>query len=239
MRVDILTIFPAIFGGPLGESLLGKAIQAGIVDVRVHDIRAFADRSDPHRAVDDASFGGGPGMVMKPEPVFAAVESLGSDRGRTILLSPGGRRLDQPLARELAGEPRLVLICGRYEGVDERVVEGLPAEEVSIGDYVLSGGEVAALVVLEAVTRLVPGVVGREESLERDSFEDGILDHPHFTRPREFRGMTVPDVLVSGDHAAIERWRRAAALDKTRRNRPDLLEGLDGGASGAGPARSG
>jgi tRNA (guanine37-N1)-methyltransferase len=235
MRVDIFTIFPGILGAPLRESLLGKAIQAGIVDVRVHDLRAFADPSDPHRAIDDASFGGGPGMVMKPEPVFAAVESLGTDRGRTILLSPGGRRLDQAFARELAREPRLVLICGRYEGVDERVVQGLPAEEVSIGDYVLSGGEVAALVVLEAVTRLVPGVIGREESLERDSFEDGILDHPHFTRPREFRGMAVPDVLVSGDHAAIERWRRSAALEKTRRNRPDLLEGLDGG----GPARSG
>ena len=212
MRVDIFTIFPGIFGAPLRESLLGKAIQAGIVDVRVHDLRAFADPSDPHHAIDDASFGGGPGMVMKPEPVFAAVESLGSDRGRTILLSPGGRRLDQAFARELADERRLVLICGRYEGVDERVVRGLPAEEVSIGDYVLSGGEVAALVVLEAVTRLVPGVIGREESLERDSFEDGILDHPHFTRPREFRGMAVPDVLVSGDHAAIERWRRSAAL---------------------------
>jgi tRNA (guanine37-N1)-methyltransferase len=235
MRVDIFTIFPGILGAPLRESLLGKAIQAGIVDVSVHDLRAFADPSDPHRGIDDASFGGGPGMVMKPEPVFAAVESLGPDRGRTILLSPGGRRMDQALARELAREPRLVLICGRYEGVDERVVQGLPAEEVSIGDYVLSGGEVAALVVLEAVTRLVPGVVGREESLERDSFEDGILDHPHFTRPREFRGMAVPDVLVSGDHAAIERWRRLAALEKTRRNRPDLLESLDDG----GPARPG
>jgi tRNA (guanine37-N1)-methyltransferase len=235
MRVDIFTIFPGILGAPLRESLLGKAIQAGIVDVRVHDLRAFADPSDPHRAVDDASFGGGPGMVMKPEPVFAAVESLGSDRGRTILLSPGGRRLDQAFARELSREPRLVLICGRYEGVDERVVEGLPAEELSIGDYVLSGGEVAALVVLEAVTRLVPGVIGREESFERDSFEDGILDHPHFTRPREFRGMAVPDVLVSGDHAAIERWRRSAALEKTRRNRPDRLESLDDG----GPARPG
>lgn len=235
MRVDIFTIFPGILGAPLRESLLGKAIQAGIIDVRVHDLRAFADPSDPHRAIDDASFGGGPGMVMKPEPVFAAVESLGSDRGRTILLSPGGRRLDQAFARELADERRLVLICGRYEGVDERVVRGLPAEEVSIGDYVLSGGEVAALVVLEAVTRLVPGVIGREESLERDSFEDGILDHPHFTRPREFRGMAVPDVLVSGDHAAIERWRRSAALEKTRRNRPDLLERLDDG----GPARPG
>src|SRR5687768_3199307 len=224
MRVDIVTIFPAIFGAPLRESLLGKAIQSGIVDVRVHDLRAFADPSDPHRAVDDASFGGGPGMVMKPEPVFAAVESLGSDRGRTILLSPGGTRLDQPFARELAAEHRLVLICGRYEGVDERVVEGLPAEEVSIGDYVLSGGEVAALVVLEAVSRLVPGVVGNEESLSAESFEQGLLDHPHYTRPRDFRGMEVPEVLHSGDHGKIERWRRAAALEKTRRNRPDLVE---------------
>jgi tRNA (guanine37-N1)-methyltransferase len=237
MRIDILTIFPAIFEGPLGESLLGKAIRAGVVEVRVHDLRAFADPADPHHAVDDASFGGGPGMVMKPEPVFAAVESLGSDRGRTILLSPAGRRLSQALARELAAERQLVLICGRYEGVDERVAEGLPAEEVSIGDYVLSGGEIPALVVLEAVTRLVPGVVGRAASLERDSFEDGVLDHPHFTRPREFRGMSVPDVLLSGDHAKIERWRRAAALDKTRRNRPDLLEGREGGAPDGGPAR--
>ena len=162
-------------------------------------------------------------MVMKAEPVFAAVESLGPDRGRTIVLSPAGRRLDQPLARELAEEPWLVLICGRYEGIDERVVEGLPAEELSIGDYVLSGGELPALVLLEAVTRLVPGVIGKEESHEQDSFgEAGILDHPHYTRPREFRGMAVPDVLVGGNHAEIERWRRGAALEKTRRNRPDL-----------------
>jgi tRNA (guanine37-N1)-methyltransferase len=223
VRVDILTIFPGIFEGPLNESLLGRAIERGVVDVRVHDIRAFADPRDPHRQVDDASFGGGPGMVMKPEPIFAAVEALGRDRGRTILLSPAGRRLDQAVARELAAENALVLVCGRYEGVDERVVAGLPAEELSVGDYVLAGGEVAALVVLEAVTRLVPGVIGREESHERDSFEEAILDHPHYTRPRVFRGMAVPDVLLSGDHAAIERWRRLAAIDKTRRNRPDLL----------------
>jgi tRNA (guanine37-N1)-methyltransferase len=224
LRIDIFTIFPGIFQSPLDESLLGRAIRDGVVDVRIHDIRDFA--TDAHRQVDDEPFGGGPGMVMRPEPVFAAVGSLGPDRGRTIALSPAGRRLDQPLVRELATEPRLVLICGRYEGIDERVVEGLPAEEISIGDYVLSGGEVPALIVLEAVTRLVPGVIGKEGSHERDSFgDDGLLDHPHYTRPREFEGMTVPDVLLSGNHAEIERWRRQAAREKTRRNRPDLLDG--------------
>ena len=223
MRIDVLTIFPGILEGPLRESLLGRAIEEGVLDVRVHDIRAFA--RDRHRQVDDEAYGGGPGMVMKAEPVFAAVETLGEGARRTILLSPAGRRLDQDLVRELADEPWLVLICGRYEGVDERVAEGLPAEEISIGDYVLSGGEVPALVVLEAVTRLVPGVIGREESHRQDSFgERGLLDHPHYTRPAEFRGMRVPATLLSGDHAAIERWRREAALEKTRRNRPDLLE---------------
>ena len=222
MRIDIVTIFPAIFESPLRESLLGRAAAAGTLDIRLHDIRD--QTTDPHRQVDDEPFGGGPGMVMKPEPVFAAVEALGTDRGRTILLSPAGRRLDQALARELSGEPWLVLVCGRYEGVDERIVQGLPAEEISIGDYVLSGGELPALVLVEAVTRLVPGVIGKEESHERDSFgRDGILDHPHYTRPREFRGMAVPDVLLSGNHAAIERWRRDAAVEKTQRNRPDLL----------------
>jgi tRNA (guanine37-N1)-methyltransferase len=223
VRIDVVTIFPGIFESPLRESLLGRAIEAGLLDVRVHDLRDST--SDKHRQVDDESYGGGPGMVLKPEPVFAAVESLGVGDRRTLLLSPAGRRLDQALARELAAEPWLVLICGRYEGVDERVVEGLPAEEVSIGDYVVAGGEVPALVVLEAVTRLVPGVIGRGESHERDSFGDeGVLDHPHYTRPAEFRGMRVPDTLLSGNHAEIERWRHEAALEKTRRNRPDLLE---------------
>jgi tRNA (guanine37-N1)-methyltransferase len=221
VRVDILTIFPGIFEGPLRESLLGKGIAAGVVDVRVHDIRNHA--ADRHRQVDDVPFGGGPGMVMKPEPVFAAVESLGPDSKRILLLSPAGRRLDQVLAEELSAEPWLVLICGRYEGVDERVVQGLSAEEVSIGDYVLSGGEVAALVVLEAVARLLPGVLGREESLRQESFQNGLLEHPQYTRPQEFRGMKVPDVLLSGDHARIAEWRRQAALEKTRRIRPDLL----------------
>jgi len=220
VRVDVLTIFPGIPESPLRESLLGKAVERGLLDVRVHDIR---DHAEDRRMVDDTSFGGGPGMVMKPEPVFAAVDALGPGPKRCILLSPAGRRLDQALVRELAAEPWLVLVCGRYEGVDERVVQGLPAEEISIGDYVLSGGELPALVLLEAVSRLVPGVVGREESLARESFEEGLLDHPHYTRPREFRGMQVPEVLVSGDHAAVERWRREAARAKTERNRPDLL----------------
>jgi tRNA (guanine37-N1)-methyltransferase len=223
VRIDVFTLFPGIVEGPLRESLLGKAIEAGVVDVLVHDIRASA--TDKHRQVDDEPYGGGPGMVLKPEPVFAAVESLGDGTKRVIVLSPAGRRLEQSLVRELAKEPWLVLISGRYEGVDERVVEGLPAEEVSIGDYVLSGGEIPALVVLEAVTRLVPGVVGKEESLKRESFEDGALDHPHYTRPSEFRGMAVPDVLLSGNHAEVEQWRREAAREKTRRNRPDLLKG--------------
>jgi tRNA (guanine37-N1)-methyltransferase len=221
VRVDVCTIFPGIFAGALSESLLGRAIAAGVLDVRVHDIRDFT--ADKHRQVDDESFGGGPGMVMKPEPIFEAVESLGPDRGRVLLLSPAGRPLDQALVRELSQDTRLVLVCGRYEGVDERVVEGLPAEEISIGDYVLSGGEIPALVLLEAVTRLVPGVIGKEGSHEQDSFSrPGMLDHPHYTRPREFRGMAVPEVLLGGNHAEIDRWRRDAALAKTRRNRPDL-----------------
>jgi tRNA (guanine37-N1)-methyltransferase len=223
VRIDVFTIFAEILEGPLRASLLGKAIDAGTVDVRVHDLRAFA--TDRHRQIDDESYGGGPGMVMKPEPVFAAVESLGPGPKRVLLMSPAGRRLDQPFVRELAAEPWLVVLAGRYEGVDERVAEGLPAEEVSIGDFVLSGGELPALVVIEAVTRLVPGVIGREESHERDSFgADGLLDHPHYTRPADFRGMRVPEVLLSGNHAEIERWRREAAREKTRRNRPDLLE---------------
>ena len=221
MRIDVFTIFPSIFEGPLDASLLGRAVDAGLLEVRVHDLRDWS--TDRHRTVDDESYGGGPGMVMKPEPFYAAVESLDPDRGRVLLLSPAGRRLDQAFVRELAAEPHLTLLSGRYEGVDERVVEGLPAEEVSIGDYVLSGGEVPALVVIEAVTRLIPGVIGKEESHERDSFAvPGELDHPHYTRPPEFRGMAVPEVLRSGDHGAIERWRRDAAREKTRRNRPDL-----------------
>jgi tRNA (guanine37-N1)-methyltransferase len=221
MRIDVFTIFPGILEAPLAESLLGRAIAEGLLDVHVHDLRLWS--TDRHRSVDDEAYGGGPGMVLRPEPIFAAVESLDPDRGRVLLLSPTGRRLDQSFVRDLSQEGHLTLLCGRYEGVDERVVDGLPAEEVSIGDYVLAGGEVPALVVIEAVTRLLPGVIGKEESHEQDSFtEPGELDHPHYTRPAEFRGMVVPEVLRSGDHAAVERWRREAARAKASRNRPDL-----------------
>ena len=221
MRIDVVTIFPDLVRQPLRESLLGKAMVAGLLSVEVHDLRSFTD--DPHRTVDDAPFGGGPGMVMKPEPLYAAVESLDPDRGRVLAMSPAGRRLDQALVRELSLAPHLTLLCGRYEGFDERVIEGLPAEEVSIGDYVVSGGELPALVLIEAVTRLVPGVISTEASHEQDSFSaPGLLDHPHYTRPQDFRGMRVPDVLVSGDHGAVDAWRRDAAVAKTARNRPDL-----------------
>jgi tRNA (guanine37-N1)-methyltransferase len=220
--IDVFTIFTEAFEGPLGAGLLGKARAAGSIQIRVHDLRDWAE--GPHRALDDSPFGGGPGMVMKVEPIFAAVESLDPDRGRAILLSPAGRRLDQNVVEELSVEPHLTLLCGRYEGVDERVVEGLPAEEISIGDYVLSGGELPAMVLIEAVSRLIPGVIGNRDSHRADSFSDpGLLDHPHYTRPQEFRGMRVPEILMSGDHGKVRAWRREAAAAKTRRNRPDLL----------------
>jgi len=226
MRIDILTIFPDIIEGPLKASLLGKAIEEGILQVAVTDIRTFA--TDRHKTVDDAPYGGGAGMVMKCEPVFAAVESL---RGRNslrnvILLSPRGRRLNQTIVRELASAPDLVLICGRYEGVDERAAT-LCTDEISIGDYVLSGGELPALVLVEAISRMLPGVVGSWESVETDSFYNGVLGPPQYTRPATFREMNVPEVLLSGHHAAIERWRQTEALRITRRRRPDLLIGLE------------
>jgi tRNA (guanine37-N1)-methyltransferase len=209
VRIDVITIFPELVDGPLHESLLGKAIEGGLLHVGVHDLRNFT--SDRHRSVDDEAYGGGPGMVMKPEPLFAA-------------MSPAGRLLDQTLVRELAAESHLTILCGRYEGFDERVIDGLPAEELSIGDYVVAGGEMPALIVIEAVSRLLPGVIGNEDSHRNDSFsEAGVLDHPQYTRPLRFRELEVPPVLTSGDHAAIAAWRRAAALEKTRRNRPDLI----------------
>jgi len=222
LRADLLTIFPGYFESPLSESLLGRATESGVLDVRVHDIRDHA--TNRHRQVDDEPYGGGPGMVMLADPIVRAVESLeGEGRPRVILLSPQGRLLTQAVARALAAEPWLALIAGRYEGVDERVLEILGAEELSVGDYVLPGGEPAALVVLEAVARLVPGVVGNPESLAAESFEAGpVLDHPHYTRPRDYRGHEVPGVLLSGNHTEIAAWRRARALEKTRRNRPDL-----------------
>lgn len=223
MRIDVLSIFPELFDAPLQVSLLGKAIEQGILTVSVTDPREFT--SDRHRTVDDAPFGGGAGMVMKCEPLFAAVESL-SDRNslqRVILLSPRGRPLTQRVVRELAAEPDLVLICGRYEGVDERVSQALCTDEISVGDYVLSGGELPALIVIEAVSRMLPGVIGDWESVETDSFYDGILGPPQYTRPPVFRDLAAPPVLRDGNHAAIRRWRRKEALRITRERRPDLL----------------
>jgi tRNA (guanine37-N1)-methyltransferase len=226
MRFDLLTIFPGYFASPLSEALVGKAIDAGLLDVRVVDLRPFSD--DPHRKVDDEAFGGGPGMVLSAPPLFAAIEALRAEDGaptpHVVYLSPRGRRLDAALARELSARSRLVLVCGRYEGIDERVREaGLVDEEVSLGDFVLSGGEAAALALLEAVSRFVPGVVGEAESVRLDSFEDGLLDHPHYTRPREFRGLPVPEALLSGHHERIRRWRREKQIEETARCRSDLL----------------
>ena len=223
MKFDVVTIFPEFFSGPLDASLLGKARTRGLIDVTLHDLRDHTD--DVHRSVDDEPYGGGVGMVMKPEPWYAAVESIeGGMRARRILLSPAGRRLDQQLVAELAAEAHLVLMCGRYEGVDERVAVGLATDEVSIGDYVIAGGEAAALVLIDAVARLIPGVVKEPASVEEESFgPSGLLDYPHFTRPPDFRGMRVPDVLLSGNHGDIASWRRKEALERTKRRRPDLL----------------
>jgi len=221
LRVDLLTLFPGYFESPIRESLLGKARESGLLDVRVHDIRDQGEGR--HRQVDDEPYGGGPGMVMMADPVVRAVEALGEGSPRVVVLSPQGRLLTQPMARELAASRWLVLVSGRYEGIDERVLEVLQAEEISVGDYVLPGGEPAALVLLEAVARLVPGVVGNPDSLGPESFEGEGFDHPHYTRPREYRGLQVPEVLLSGDHARIASWRRERAREKTERNRPDLL----------------
>jgi len=224
MRIDIVTIFPEYFTGPLDAALLGKARAKGLLDIRVHDLRAHT--TDKHRTVDDEPFGGGPGMVMMAQPWFEAVEAIdGWERARRVLLTPAGRRFDQRAAEDLSGAEHMLLMCGRYEGIDERVALGLATDELSIGDYVLAGGESAALVVVEAVTRLVAGVVGEPASLVAESFSSGLLDYPQFTRPADFRGMRVPDVLLSGDHAAIERWRRDQALERTGARRPDLLGG--------------
>ena len=224
MQFEILTIFPGYFSSPLAESLLGKAIAAGLVQVKVTDLREFAP--DKHHKTDDEAYGGGPGMVMLAPVVAAAVEARrGEPRAWTVLLTPDGRRLDHEKVGELARRQRLLLCCGRYEGMDERVRElGLFDEEISLGDFVLPGGELAALAVVEAVSRLVPGVVGKAESVEAESFARDRLDYPHYTRPREFRGLAVPEVLLSGDHAKIARWRRARALERTRQRRPDLLQ---------------
>ncbi len=249
MKADILTIFPGFFSGPLDHGITRRAREMGLAKIEVHDLRQFTH--DRHRTVDDRPFGGGEGMVLKPEPIFDCLEPLGlasreerlsgAARESLIVLSAQGQRFTQKVAAELAALDRIVLICGRYEGVDERVADFLADRELSIGDYVLSGGELAAAVVIEAVMRLLPGAVGNEASTRQESFtaetgssgaadstcgSGGLLDYPHYTRPAEFRGMTVPEVLLNGDHQEIRRWRREQALKKTLRNRPDLLEGV-------------
>ena len=225
MKVDIITIFPKMVEGPLGEGIVARAIAKGVLDVKVHDLRDFT--TDRHRVVDDMPFGGGPGMVLKPEPLFAAVDRIREERGSpaaVILTSPDGERLTHAVAERLSALDHIVVLCGRYEGVDERVREHLATETISIGDYVLSGGELPALVIVDAVARLIPGVVGDEASVAGDTFaRDGLLDFPQYTRPAEFRGHGVPPVLLSGPHAEIEKWRRQQALERTRRHRPDLL----------------
>jgi len=228
VRIDIVTLFPRMLEAPLAESILGRARARGLVDIRVHDLREHA--TGRHRVTDEPPFGGGGGMILKPEPLAGAIEALraaGSAPARVILLGPAGRRFSQEVARELARRPHLVLVCGRYEGVDERVSEQLVDEELSIGDYVLTGGEPAALVVADAVTRLLPGVLGDEDAPARDSFARGLLEHPQYTRPEVFRGAAVPEVLRSGDHGRIARWRTLMSLWRTWQRRPDLLETAD------------
>jgi len=250
MRFDILTIFPDFFRGPLDHGIVRRAREAGLVEINIHDLRAFT--RDRHRTVDDRPFGGGEGMVLKPEPIFECLESLGltpreqrPDGESVVLLSAQGELFAQPMAGQMSGLDRLVLICGRYEGVDERVSEYLADREVSVGDYVLTGGELPAAVIVDAVTRLIPGAVGNEASTRQESFSRepgtesrvglpsstcgaaGLLDYPHYTRPADFRGMAVPELLVSGNHEEIRRWRRRKALQKTLRNRPDLLDAAD------------
>jgi tRNA (guanine37-N1)-methyltransferase len=226
MRFDVLTLFPAIFDGYLGQSLLKKAIDAGLVDVKLHDIRRSS--RDKHQKVDDRPFGGGPGMVLRVEPVVECVEAVQQmgPPGRVVVLSPRGRTLNQQIVEELAGNERLLLLCGRYEGFDERIFDILQPDEISIGDYVLNGGEVAAMVVIDACIRLVPGVLGDETSSQHDSFSSAnrLLEFPQYTRPREYRGQTVPEILLSGNHEQIARWRREQSYVYTRRRRADLLD---------------
>jgi len=230
LRIDVITIFPDFFQGPIDYGIVKRARAAGLVSITAHDLRRWT--TDKHHVVDDRPFGGGDGMILKPEPIFEAVEGLtGKSRRedfskdtRVVLLSPQGRVFSQAVAEDLSTSAQVVLLCGRYEGVDERVAEALVTDEVSIGDYVLSGGEAAAMVIIDAIVRLIPGALGSETSALNESFSTDMLDCPHYTRPPEFRGMKVPEVLLSGNHAEIERWRETAATEKTRRMRPDLLK---------------
>lgn len=221
VKIDVLTLFPGMFTGPLDESIIKRARQAGLLDLQLHQLRDWTH--DRHKTVDDRPFGGGPGMLLKPEPIFEAVESLRGKSTCVVLMSPSGRRFEQGIARELALREHLVLVTGHYEGFDERIREGLADDELSIGDYVLTNGALPAMVVIDAVTRLLPGVLGDDASASDESFSRGLLEYPQYTRPAEFRGMKVPEVLVSGNHAEIARWRMEQAKLRTRKNRPDLM----------------
>jgi tRNA (guanine37-N1)-methyltransferase len=222
MKIDVLTLFPGMFAGPLDESIIKRARDKGILDLAIHDLRTWTH--DRHKTVDDRPFGGGPGMVLKPEPLFEAAETLAGPKTRVILMGPSGRKLTQEIARELAGCEHLLLIAGSYEGIDDRVRQGLAHDELSIGDYVLTNGALPVMVIIDVVTRLLPGVLGDDESAKEESFSHGLLEYPHYTRPAEFRGMKVPEILLSGHHAEIAKWRHQQALERTRARRPDLLE---------------
>jgi tRNA (guanine37-N1)-methyltransferase len=222
VKIDVLTLFPAMFAGPLDESIVKRARDHGRLDLKIHNLRDWTH--DRHKTVDDRPFGGGPGMLLKPEPLFEAVESLQREKTRVILLSPAGRPFSQAIAHELAQAEDLLLVTGHYEGFDERVREGLADDELSIGDYVLTNGALPAMVVIDAVTRLLPGVLGDDESSHDESFSHGLLEYPQYTRPADFRGMKVPDILVSGHHAEIEKWRREQAKQRTQERRPDLMK---------------
>jgi tRNA (guanine37-N1)-methyltransferase len=222
MKVDVLTLFPAMFAGPLDESIVQRARKNGALELAIHNLRDYTH--DRHKTVDDRPFGGGPGMLLKPEPIFEAVESLAREKTRVILLSPAGRKFNQAIARELVQHEHLLFVCGSYEGFDERIREHLADDELSIGDYVLTNGALPAMVIIDAVTRLIPGVLGDDESSHDESFSHGLLEYPHYTRPAEFRGMKVPDVLLSGNHAEIAKWRVEQARLRTKERRPDLLE---------------
>jgi len=221
MKIDVLTLFPAMFAGPLDESIIKRARQAGLLELQLHQLRDWTH--DRHKTVDDRPFGGGPGMLLKPEPIFEAVESLQREKTRVILMSPSGRKFDQAIARELAQQEHLLIVTGHYEGFDERIREGLADDELSIGDYVLTNGALPAMVVIDTVTRLLPGVLGDDASSSEESFSHGLLEYPQWTRPAEFRGMKVPDVLVSGNHAEIAKWRAEQAKKRTQEQRPDLI----------------
>ena len=222
MKIDVLTLFPAMFAGPLDESIVKRARTRGLLDLTIRNLRDWTH--DPHKTVDDRPFGGGPGMVLKPEPIFEALAELANSDTRVLLMSPAGKKFDQSLARKLAQEKHLLLISGSYEGVDERVMESLVDDEVSIGDFVLTNGALPAMLIVDAVTRLLPGALGDDESATDESFSHGLLEYPHYTRPAEFRGMKVPEILLSGHHAEIEKWRKEQARVRTKARRPDLLK---------------